>query len=333
MKSLLRCTARCTALICGLLIAVSPFAKSDTYQFTPTVVPGSNLTAATALNDDGVVVGWYIATAGGSISGFTDSDGVYQTVNVPGAQDTWITGIGNNGEVAGWYLTDSVHAFVYDGSTFTTIPDVPGAVATWAFGINDSGQVVGNYQVGDIQHGYLYSNGIFTFLDYPGAPYGSNTGTGISGINDSGQIVGAFSCEGVGGNCGAGITYGFLENSGAFTEIDVPGASDTWANSIDDNGTICGTYNQGSNSHGFVDTNGAFTTFDYPGAQSSGVVSCNDSGQILVFASPGSYYLATPYTPPPPPVSEPSGFDLLFAGLILMIVPGLRFRRILTHLA
>src|SRR5437867_8361390 len=94
---------------------------------------------------------------------------------------------------------------------FTTIDDPAADTVngerTRAFGINDAGDIVGDFG----RHGFLYSRGIFTTVDVPGAVV-----TQAFGINNSGQIVGNFS-----DTTGA---HGFLYSRGIFTTVDVPGA-------------------------------------------------------------------------------------------------------------
>ena len=57
--------------------------------------------------------------------------------------------------------------------------------------INDSDQFVGSFNVvvNGVQHehGFLYTNGVFTTIDAPGA-----VDTFLTGINDAGEIVGIF---------------------------------------------------------------------------------------------------------------------------------------------
>jgi hypothetical protein len=74
--------------------------------------------------------------------------------------------------------------------TFTTI-DVPGGyVYNNVSGINTDGVMVGSYssnnQSGLDKHGFAYSNGAFSYYDYPGAQ-----STFGSSINDSKLIVGS----------------------------------------------------------------------------------------------------------------------------------------------
>jgi hypothetical protein len=70
----------------------------------------------------------------------------------------------------------------------------------------------------------------------------------------------------------------------AFTTIDVPGASLTDINGINNSGQVVGTYTAGGISHGFLLSNGIYTTLDVPGATATVAWDINDSGQIA-----GSY--------------------------------------------
>src|SRR5215471_1100622 len=62
-----------------------------------------------------------------------------------------------------------------------------------------------------------------------------------------------------------------------FTTVDVPGATSTIANGINDAGQIVGGFSDSTGGHGFLYTGGSFTTlpggFDYHGI--------NDAGQIV----------------------------------------------------
>ena len=57
---------------------------------------------------------------------------------------------------------------------------------TFATAINNRGVVAGSYEGGYItSHSFLYQNGEFTTVDFPG-----RRATAISGINDAGIIIG-----------------------------------------------------------------------------------------------------------------------------------------------
>lgn len=56
------------------------------------------------------------------------------------------------------------------------------------------------------------------------------------------------------------------DQSSAFTEIAVPGATATVASGIDSAGNVVGWYHEGDRVRGFIYRSGEFTTVDYPGA-------------------------------------------------------------------
>jgi probable HAF family extracellular repeat protein len=92
------------------------------------------------------------------------------------------------------------------------------------------------------------------------------------GINDNGQIVGTFE--------DASGFHGFVDTGGSFTTVNVPQASDTFAQGINNSSQIMGTFD---GLHIFVDTAGNFTTFDPPPGKGVFVRGINDSGQIVGF--------------------------------------------------
>ena len=91
----------------------------------------------------------------------------------------------------------------------------------------------------------------------------------------------------------------------SFTTIDVPGASETFAEGINNSGQIVGIYyvTPTSLGQGFLDTGGSFTTINFPGGLTSGASAINDSGQILGEFGGNRGYLATPAAVPEPPSS------------------------------
>jgi len=69
-----------------------------------------------------------------------------------------------------------------------------------------------------------------------------------------------------------------------FSAIDVPGATMTDINGINDLGQIVGTYTSSGITRGFLLSDGDYTTLDVPGASSTSAWDINDAGQIA-----GSY--------------------------------------------
>src|SRR5690349_1156607 len=61
----------------------------------------------------------------------------------------------------------------------------PAATLTIANGINNNNVIVGSFfDATSSVHGFIYNNGTYTQIDYPGS-----TETEVLGINDSGDIV------------------------------------------------------------------------------------------------------------------------------------------------
>jgi len=117
--------------------------------------------------------------------------------------------------------------FLKDGDYFTTI-SVPESRDTLAYGISNNGVVAGTYLNSQgYWGGFIYNGLSYTTLDYP-----------IYDINNSGWMV-------------AGS---LLYNGVSYIPIDLAGASEVHAYSINDNNQIGGLYKDSSGYHGFVAT-------------------------------------------------------------------------------
>uniref|UniRef100_Q01WT5 IPT/TIG domain-containing protein n=1 Tax=Solibacter usitatus (strain Ellin6076) TaxID=234267 RepID=Q01WT5_SOLUE len=199
------------------------------------------------------------------------------TFDAPGSNATAVSAMNNAGEMVGSYHDAAGdHAFLRhtDGS-FSPI-DLPGAVAgrTSAIGINNAGQIVGAFTDSSGTHGFLRApDGTFTTLEAGYSP---------AGINDHGDIVGTASAF-------TFPTLGYLRTSdGHITTFQAPGASQTWAAGLNNDGQIVGTYITGGSysiGHGFLRAvDGSFTTLDVPGLEPRNMgtwaASINNRGQI-----------------------------------------------------
>jgi probable HAF family extracellular repeat protein len=69
---------------------------------------------------------------------------------------------------------------------------------------------------------------------------------------------------------------------GTYTQIDYPGAPDTFVTGIDGAGDIIGYYFTGSGDNGFLLSGGAYTTINYPGSQYESLYGINDLGTQIV---------------------------------------------------
>jgi hypothetical protein len=108
-------------------------------------------------------------------------------------------------------------------------------------------------------------------------PSPAGTTTSPTGLNDNGAIVGLLN-QGTGANF---HTIGFLFSGGNFTHFRFPGSSDTFANDINKNGVIVGSF-RGANGQGaFMVQNGVFHQVVIPGFPNASPVAngVNESGR------------------------------------------------------
>jgi hypothetical protein len=224
----------------------------------------------------------------------------FTTIEPPGATTAAAQGITSSGLIVGSYVDSSglEHGFLYNNGSFTNIDFPTGSPATTntlSLGINPGGisttySIVGIYNVsGTPGGGYLDNSGTISAFNDPSAVNGSTRPTGV---NDSGAIVGSYS-DGTN-------SHGFVNNGGTFTDINVTGATNTFALGINNSGAIVGYYTTGSSSNlGFVDNNGTFTTLDPLNSTFTRATGINSAGDIVGFYSDGTNnhgYLYDPIT-------------------------------------
>ena len=113
--------------------------------------------------------------------------------------------------------------------------------------------------------------------DPPGMIPGSNgpPRTAAVGIDDLGRIVGFYDGS-------DGVHHGYIFDSGAFRDVDFPGAFATGAQDINDLKRIVGGYIEANGlAHGFLQAWGVFTSFDFPGAAGTRAQGINILGHIV----------------------------------------------------
>ena len=259
--------------------------------YTRIDMPGAATTVAFGINDDGVIVGRYLA-AGRTHAFVRSPDGQLTTIDFPGAGFTVAGGLNNRGDILGWYTLPAApavrHGFVLRGGEFTSF-DPPGSVFTNPLGINDRGDIVGRYCTnglcrepgnGDF-HGFLLRDGVFTNIDVPG----SNE-TNAFDINDSEEILGS-------GGTASGTGELFLLRNGELTTWSLPAGKTLSLDhgGLNARGDIAGRYCNaspcftGSSGHGFVLIDGRFMTMDPPGTLGGGVFGINNRREVV-----GGYY-------------------------------------------
>lgn len=243
-------------------------AKQKVYKFRTVDYPAANSSSANDY-DQATAVGNF--DFGTIVSAFYFKGTTNHVLNIPGGSSSIINGINATGEMVGSYRDTKVHAFLYDGKTITTL-DAPGATFTEANGISKSGAIVGDYyDSSDVQHGFLYQQGKFTNIDYPG-----NGGETVAyGINSTGEVVGYYFLN--------SAIHGFLLNaSGVYSSIDFPSAEDTYPGGINDVGAIAGSFIDGIGVHGFTYIDGLFTPVDVGGgAVSTSLTRIKDNKNVV----------------------------------------------------
>jgi hypothetical protein len=246
------------------------------YQFTTIDVPGTSDTEAYGINNTDLVSGFYVVNGTGHA--FLWRNGILTTLPDKGS-NTLLGEVNEPGFVVGNYGPfEAQHAAIYSirANTWTTLPDVPNLPINLGNGINPQGTAVGSASMGSVAEpsgsiGWIWDGSNYSFFTVPGA---TGLGTEAVGINAPGQISGYF--EDVNGSF-----HGFLKQGSRFTQIDVPGATDTFAYGINNPGDQVGYYvDQEGNVHGFVLRAGNFTTIDVPGSGGTIVTNINEPGDL-----------------------------------------------------
>ena len=191
------------------------------FQFTEITVPGGITPGAFGINNQGTIVGNYCPPDSPTVVwGFIERRGVFTDVAIPGA------GGDPNPVLYGLNWLAELN------------------------GINDAGVIVGyvaadpaSFSSGVGLHGFLWHDGRYAQIDYPGA-----LGTSCSAVNEAGQIVGwyvdasqnthAFLLQ---------VQHGFLLSDGVYTTVDFPGQTGNELYGINDHGEMVGNYNYENN--------------------------------------------------------------------------------------
>jgi hypothetical protein len=184
------------------LARVSATLATANYSFVIINVPNAAFVQPNAINDAGVVAGYY-DDANYNSHGFIWQSGTLQTIDYPGALQTSFTGINGHGIVSGVYTDASNinHGFTYSlsDSAWTSLPpislpDIPGDWL-WAIyqgtnlGINDDGDVIGCASHGSQALSWIWhpASQSYAYFTIPGA---AEATTCAQVFNNHGHTVG-----------------------------------------------------------------------------------------------------------------------------------------------
>jgi uncharacterized membrane protein len=244
--------------------------KSQTLTVLPTF-PGADATAAVGVNHSGSIVGFAGDGTTTTGVGFILKGGAFRVFEHPGSVQTLGRAIGSSGLVTGSAVDGANNdiPFIYD-PTWNRFTDItisglrPFPYFSTAQGINGKGEVVGNFS---LDAGYAYAGA-------PGGQYGflrdgrgvvtlfrvNGYGTRARGITESSRIAGFLTDPVLGKDRGFVVR---LKTTGGFQSLtvldsellDVPGATATNAEGVDELGRVSGSWTDASGvSHGFIAT-------------------------------------------------------------------------------
>ena len=199
--------------------------------------------------------------------------------NVPGALQTFPSSSNNAGVTVGTYedSSDGYDGYILKGTKNLTTLDDPNGTSTYATGINRENNVVGYYtNSSGNSAGFLYMPKSRQFTDING-PAGA-TNVWPQNINDKGWVVGWYTDS-------SGDYHGFLLQGTEYTLLNVPTASLSFANGINNKGEIVLGWRNSSN---FLEGSlykierGTYKTVNVPHSGGGSVPSCiNDKGDIV----------------------------------------------------
>jgi hypothetical protein len=202
--------------------------------FTYFNYPGQTLTVAAGINDSGLIVGSATQNCDrrGTVVGYLYDGTTFTTLQDGGNTATYGYGINNSGIVVGEVGSlDYTRGFRLITNGQYRILHFPGIyINAFASGINNRGAIVGTTISGNTNTAYIYQNGIFSNIDFPGAVQ-----TEGLGINDHGIVVGWYALVG-------GCECAFALRNGKYTSFAYPGALFTAATGINKSGQIVGDY-------------------------------------------------------------------------------------------
>lgn len=177
--------------------------RAGNYRTIAVPVPTAVFTRVAGINNNGVIVGDYLAQEAGfrfRNHGFVWDGDNFATLDAPFDHSTVFRGINASGQIVG-YNEDSfaelATAFSYADGVFTPFR-LPNQLFTQFIDVNDRGQIVGSY--GACPRGFPCP--VHSFVIEPtgelipiDAPFPGVTATVAEGINNKGDVVGSATAD------------------------------------------------------------------------------------------------------------------------------------------
>jgi uncharacterized membrane protein len=218
----------------------------------------------------------------------------YQTLDIPGADASLPQAVNARGDIAGWYNLGGIdYAFLLrNGKLQTIAPPDPRATATWILGISEAGILAGVYHTPDPcpdcpwflqdyqQHGFIWKDGVYDLLDFPGSVYSNG-----NGVNARGDVVGEMWLN--------GKVYGFTRaKDGTYTQLDeseAPEDLNSWSSAygLNDHGDVAGWIGRGDTFefYAYFLHQGKLTPIRVPGSTWATASWVNTRGEVAIYCS------------------------------------------------
>ena len=264
---------------------ISAVLSNDQYSFVALEPFSKESSQAVGINNRGDVVGTFGKEPENAIEeregGYLYHDRKFSKIKYPNAISYGAQGINKGGVVVGYFADKATtgvlgphDGFVLKGGSFTKpFAKLKGAPKRSQYSdvtfraINDDGDIVGTVTTLDGYRGFRIRKGRFHLIDC------GQSRTQAEGINNRGDVVGE--CD---------FDDAFLVHGGVFTVFDYPGAIETVARGINDDGLVVGSYaiDLDGADHGFIrDVNGNFTAIDFPDALETSLSGINKHGDLV----------------------------------------------------
>ena len=254
--------------------------------YTAVRIPGADL-YGTAINDSGVVVGYYFHGFPVERQAFVWQGGVTSDLAFPGSIASTATGINNSGEITGIVRIDNNYpGFIYRGGQFSLF----GSYSDYGDGpvaINAPGNVAGTDADG---YAFYRRNG--NILRPDGDKYSS-----AFALNDRGQVVGQVVHENRNSSTKRAAIFFQKPSKNSVAEIPLPpdltGYIQSNASGINASGQIVGTGSgiykkHGYRYFGFISQAGATSYVGSPGSTTyPSSLAINNRGQIVATVKVG----------------------------------------------
>jgi hypothetical protein len=187
-----------------------------------------------------------------------------------------VNGVNDYGTTVGQDSSNCPLGFIRYANGSTSFVKAPNSVWTVIMARNDNGVSAGYYATqfpNAIYKGFILQSGVFTTFVHPKSVYG----TQLNGINKYDTTVGTYFDSNH-------VYHGFRRYSnGSLVTLTYPGAVNTFANGINDSGTVVGSFEGVGGSHGFIYHSGTWAQVDFPGTGggASSLIGISDANAMI----------------------------------------------------